>query len=77
MVWNKMIKITQEFETEIEARVALSYNAYWGSLFDMDEWLRTQIKHGVDLTDDQEDVLAKAREQLRDIMDSHSCDLLE
>ena len=72
-----MIKITQEFETEREARGALSASNYWCSLFDLDEWLRQQIKHDVDLTDDQEIVYNDVRVKLRDIMDSNGVNLLD
>jgi len=72
-----MIKITQEFETESEARGALSASNYWCSLFDLDEWLRQQIKHDVDLTDDQEIIYNDVRVKLRDIMDSNGVNLMD
>ena len=72
-----MITITQEFETEREARGALSASSYWCSLFDLDEWLRQQIKHNVDLTDDQEIAYNRVRVELREIMDNNGVNLLD
>ena len=72
-----MIKITQEFETESEAKGALSAPAYWSSLFELDEWLRQEIKHNVTLTDDQEVAYNEVRVKLREIMDSNGVNLLD
>ncbi len=72
-----MITITQEFETEREARGALSASNYWCSLFDLDEWLRQQIKHNVDLSDDQEIAYNRVRVELREIMDNNGVNLLD
>ena len=72
-----MIKITQEFETEGEAIRALQFNEQWSSLFEMDEWLRTEIKHGVDLSDEEEHILDIARTKLNQIMENNGVDLLE
>lgn len=72
-----MITVTQEFETEREARGALSASNYWCSLFDLDEWLRQEIKHNVTLTDDQEIVYNDVRVKLREIMDSNGVNLLD
>ncbi len=70
-----MIKITQEFETEGEAVRALNFNNQWASLYAMDEWLRSQIKHNVDLSDDGEEALFIARGKFHEIMESNGVDL--
>ena len=72
-----MIKITQEFETEGEAVRALSFNGQWSSLYEMDEWLRTQIKHGTDLSESDEDLLDMVRVRLNQIMESNGVNLME
>jgi hypothetical protein len=72
-----MIKVTQEFETEGEAIRALQFNKQWSSLYEMDEWLRSQIKHGTDLTESEEDLLDVVRVRLNQIMENNGVDLLE
>ena len=72
-----MIKVTQEFETEGEAIRALQFNKQWSSLYEMDEWLRTQIKHGVDLTESEEDLLDTVRVRLNQIMEENGVNLME
>ncbi len=71
-----MIKITQEFETNGEARRALEYNELWSSLYEMDEWLRTQIKRGVDLTESEEDLLDIVRVRLNQIMEENGVNII-
>lgn len=72
-----MIKITQKFETEQEARNALAASQYWCSLFDLDEWLRGEVKHGTDNTEDVEYIYNEVREKLREIMDRNGVNLLD
>jgi division protein CdvB (Snf7/Vps24/ESCRT-III family) len=43
----------------------------------MDEWLRTQIKHGVDLTESEEDLLDAVRVRLNQIMEENGVNLME
>ena len=46
------------------------------SLWDMDQWLRGQIKYNSDgLSGEQLDALEKARDELRDIMTAHGVSL--
>jgi|AJXC01.1.fsa_nt_gi hypothetical protein len=66
-----MISITQEFETEGQARVALSFNSYFGVLWDFDQELRNQMKH-TDLSDDEYDKVSELRTKLNSLMDIHS-----
>jgi len=72
-----MIKITQEFEREQEAANSLKTVDYWCSLFDLDEWLREQVKYNNDLSVDEYDTYDRTREKLRDIMDRHGVNLMD
>jgi len=72
-----MIKVTQEFETERDVKNQLSATDYWCSLFDLDEWLREQVKYNNDLSGDTYDAYDKVREKIRDIMDRHGVNLLD
>ena len=72
-----MIKITQEFEREQEAVNSLKSSDYWCSLFDLDEWLREEVKYNNDLSGDTYDAYDKVREKLREIMDRHGVNLLD
>ena len=65
-----MIKITQEFENEREAKVALSSNDYWSALWELDQHLRDQLKHH-DLSVDEYDTTDRIREKLSSIMNSN------
>ncbi len=40
-----MIKITQEFELEHEAVAALKYRSYFNVIWELDEFLRDELKH--------------------------------
>ena len=46
-------------------------------LWDMDQYLRSQIKYNDNLTSEAYDVLEKTREQLREFMNQHNVDLDE
>ena len=72
-----MIKITQEFDNEREASNSLKSSDYWCSLFDLDEWLREEVKYNNDLSGDTYDAYDKVREKLREIMDRHGVNLLD
>ncbi len=72
-----MIKVIQEFETEREAKAALSASDYWCSLYDLDEWLRAECKHNNNLSVDEYDTYDRTRTKLREIMEEHSVNLLD
>ena len=72
-----MIKITQEFETERDAINSLNAEDYWCSLYDLDEWLRSETKYNDNLSDDAYYTYDKVREKLREIMDGHGVNLLD
>jgi len=46
-------------------------------LWDMDQYLRSQIKYNDNLTSEAHDVFEKTREQLREFMNQHNVDLDE
>lgn len=46
-------------------------------LWDMDQYLRSQIKYNDNLTSEAYDVFEKTREQLREFMNQHNVDLDE
>ena len=71
-----MIKITQEFETEQEAKVALSATDYWCSLYDLDQWLRNECKHN-DLSNDEYNAYDNVREKIHSVMETHGVNLLD
>ena len=47
------------------------------ALWDMDQYLRQQLKYNDKITGEVYDALDKAREQLRDFMNNHNVDLDE
>ena len=71
-----MIKITQEFDNNRDASNSLKAVDYWASLFDLDEWLREQVKYS-HLTSETYDAYDKVREKINSIMDRHGVNLLD
>lgn len=72
-----MIKITQEFDNERDASNSLKTVDYWCSLYDLDDWLRTETKYNNNLSDDTYNAYDEVREKLRNIMDRHGVNLLD
>jgi len=72
-----MIKIIQEFDNEREASNSLRTVDYWCSLYDLDEWLRSEVKYNNNLSENTADSFDKVREKLRNIMDRHGVNLLD
>jgi len=72
-----MIKITQEFDNNRDASNSLKAVDYWASLFDLDEWLREQVKYNNSLSSDAYDAYDKVREKLREKMESNGVNLLD
>jgi len=72
-----MIKITQEFEREQEAANSLKTVDYWCSLYDLDNWLREEVKYNNNLSDATNDAYDEVRNKLRNIMDRHGVNLLD
>ena len=72
-----MIKITQEFETEQEAKNALSAFGYWNSLYELDDWLRSQCKYNNDLSEDTYPAYDRVRELIHATMESNAVDLMD
>lgn len=55
-------------EEEIEFRMAIDSPKYFNSLWEMDRWLRSEIKHNDSLNEVQYDTFEQVRNKLHDIM---------
>ena len=55
-------------EDQIDFDLAVKGTKYYSALWEMDQWLRSQIKYNDNLTDEQHDVYQKCRDQLRECM---------
>jgi len=62
------VDVTFRNLTEKDARAVSSYKSYFFALWDMDQYLRTQLKYNNNLTDD---ALDEAREKLSEIMEEY------
>ena len=71
-----MIKVEKEFEGTAEAKVFLSAMDYWGSLYELDEWLRNECKHG-NISEDRWEAFDDTRTKIREIMESNGVNLLD
>ena len=60
-----------------EALQAMKATNYLLALWDVDQWLRGQVKYGYDLTPDTQDAYEKAREELHDILAGYGISLDE
>ena len=60
-----------------EFQQALKATDYLLALWEMDSWLRGQVKYGYDLTPDTQDAYEKAREELHDILAGYGISLDE
>jgi len=72
-----MITITQEFETKEEAKMSLNAINYWTSLYELDEWLRQELKHGSHESAALYDQMEMIREKITITMDRNGVNLLE
>jgi hypothetical protein len=69
-----MAKATLEFnlpEETVEHRLAVNANNYYAVLWDIDQYLRSKLKHG-DLTESEYVVLEKTREELHNLMNTYN-----
>jgi hypothetical protein len=69
------MKATLEFnlpDDQTEFNFANSGSRYYCALWEMDQWLRSKIKYGENLTDEQYGVYELCREELRDIMSNNT-----
>ncbi len=64
-----------ETSDRIEHLYALHGSDFFWSLWDMNDWFRSQIAHNINLKGDQLDILDKAREELHEIMKNHRISL--
>lgn len=55
-------------EEESEFRMAVNAGNYYSSLWEMDQWLRSQIKHNDNLSEDEYRAYETARTKLRECM---------
>lgn len=63
-------------EDQNEFEFAIEGNKWWGVAWDMDQWLRGQIKHASDdISDDTYKALEKCREKLREFIDESNLNL--
>jgi hypothetical protein len=61
-------------EENAEHKLAVNAGNYYAVLWDIDQYLRSKLKHG-DLKDEQYEVLEKTREELRDLMNTYNVTL--
>jgi hypothetical protein len=61
-------------EESNEHRLALDGAYWWGVAWDIDQWLRNQLKHGCD-HQTPEAALQAARDQLHEIIQSRNLEL--
>jgi hypothetical protein len=69
------MKATLEFDLpddQIDFDFATKGQKYYSTLWEMDQWLRSQIKYNEKLTDEQHDTYEACRDQLREIMNDNS-----
>ena len=55
-------------DDQIDFNFATRGGKYYCALWEMDQWLRSQVKYNESLTDEQHDTYQKCREQLRECM---------
>jgi hypothetical protein len=55
-------------EEETEFKMAVNSSNFYTSLWDMDQWLRSQIKYNESLTDTEYETYEKVRSKLHEIM---------
>lgn len=55
-------------EEEPEFRMAVNAGNYYSSLWEMDQWLRSEIKYNDSLTENEYETYEKVRDKLREIM---------
>ncbi|MBT6470560.1 MAG: hypothetical protein HOK52_04800 [Candidatus Marinimicrobia bacterium] len=71
----KTVSITFDNLTEQEAKAVVSWNDYWSSLWELDQWLRNECKHNDELTGDGYDAYDAVRDKIRSIMEDNNCSL--
>lgn len=78
----KIILEFDSFEESQDARVALDAMRWKMAMWDLDQMLRSTVKHGVSITDrskeasgEEMDVADKIREEIRDILNGYGLNL--
>ena len=72
-----MAKATLKFnlpEENAEHKLAVNAGNYYAVLWDIDQYLRSKLKHG-DLAESEYVVLEKTRDELRDLMNTYNVTL--
>ena len=72
-----MIKITQEFETESEAKRALNSKNYFSALWEIEQHIHNTIKHKEFDSDGEYAVYESIENKINDIMVSNNVNLME
>jgi len=72
-----MARYTISTSDKSEALQAMKATNYLLALWDLDQWLRGQVKYGYDLTPDTQDAYEKAREELWAILERYGINLDE
>ena len=72
-----MITITQEFETESEAKRALNSKNYFSALWEIEQHLRNTIKHKEFDSDGEHEIYEDIANKINGIMYSNGVNLME
>ena len=62
------MRATVHYRDENHLRLALNGSKYWGCLWDLDQWCRGELKHGIH-TKEAEEVLEFVRQFIHDRID--------
>ena len=62
------LKATIHYTDENSLRLALNGGKYWSCLWDLDQWCRGELKHGIHTTE-AEEVLEYVRQFIHDRID--------
>lgn len=63
-------------EDQIDFDMATQANKWWAVAWDIDQWLRSQIKYPPDeMSDDKLEAFEECRENLRTLIDGYNLDL--
>lgn len=68
------VSVTFNNLTNEEAKAVNSYKEYFFSLWDLDQWLRNELKHK-ELPENVDVAYDTIRDKIREIMDEYNCSL--
>ena len=72
-----MARYTISTSDKAEALQAMKATNYLLALWDLDQYLRGQVKYAYDIPEDEREAYQKARDELHDILASHNINLDE